>query len=129
VLRRWLKFNAVGAIGIVVQLAALALLRGALRVPYLAATALAVEVAVLHNFVWHERWTWRDRPAKERLARLLKFNLTNGALSIVANVLLMRLFVGRFHLHYLAANALSITICSLANFLLSDRFVFRRYTG
>ena len=52
-LRRWLKFNAVGAIGIVVQLAALAVLKGLLRLPYLTATALAVETAVLHNFVWH----------------------------------------------------------------------------
>ena len=23
---------------------------------------IAVEAAVLHNFGWHERWTWRDRP-------------------------------------------------------------------
>jgi putative flippase GtrA len=125
VLLRWLKFNTVGAIGIVVQLAALALYRSVLGVPYLAATALAVETAVLHNFIWHERWTWKDRPAGERLSRLVKFNLTNGLLSIGANVLLMRLFVGHFHLHYLAANLLSIALCSLANFLLSDRLVFR----
>ena len=25
------------------------------------ATALAVETAILTNFFWHERWTWRDR--------------------------------------------------------------------
>jgi len=122
---RWLKFNTVGAIGIVVQLAALALFRSGLGIPYLAATALAVETAVLHNFLWHERWTWKDRPAGERLLRLLKFNLTNGLLSIAANLVLMRLFVGHFHLHYLAANLLSIALCSLANFFLSDRLVFR----
>ena len=34
-IRRWLKFNAVGAIGIVVQLGALAILKGLLRVQYL----------------------------------------------------------------------------------------------
>ena len=29
---------------------------------YLPATALAVEATtVLHSFVWHQRWTWRDR--------------------------------------------------------------------
>jgi putative flippase GtrA len=62
-IRRWLKFNLVGAIGIVVQLLALGLLTSVLRVHYLAATALAVEAAVLHNFVWHEWFTWADRAA------------------------------------------------------------------
>ena len=58
--RRWLKFNFVGALGIGVQLAALATLT-TLGLRYLAATALAVETAVVHNFLWHERMTWRDR--------------------------------------------------------------------
>ena len=61
VFRRWLKFNSVGAIGIGVQLSVLTLLAGHLGLNYLLATALAVETAVLHNFVWHEKWTWADR--------------------------------------------------------------------
>ena len=40
--RRWLKFNLVGAIGILVQLAVLAILNGILELDYLPATALAV---------------------------------------------------------------------------------------
>ena len=125
-LHRWLKFNTVGAIGIAVQLAALALLRGLLGVNYLAATALAVETAVLHNFVWHELWTWRDRRSADGtvLWRLLRFNLTNGLVSLVTNLVLMRLLVGRFHVQYLIANLLSIAAGSLANFFLSDWFVF-----
>ena len=64
---RWLKFNAVGAIGIAVQLAVLTLLKSGLGLNYLLATALAVEVTVLHNFFWHERFTWGDRPSRDRL--------------------------------------------------------------
>lgn len=129
-LRRWLKFNTVGAIGILVQLLALALLAGPLRVHYLVATAVAVETAVLHNFIWHELWTWKDRaPGQARLAvlisRLLRFHLSNGLVSILSNLLFMRLLVGQFHLHYLPANVLSIAACSLLNFFLSELFVFR----
>lgn len=125
-LHRWLKFNTVGAIGILVQLAALAILKGLLHIEYLAATALAVETAVLHNFVWHERWTWKDRtgPGGRTLGRLLRFNLSTGLVSILANLLFMRLLAGYLHIHYLIANLLSITACSLANFFLSDLFVF-----
>jgi putative flippase GtrA len=125
---RWMKFNAVGAIGIGVQMGSLAILWGLLRVNYLIATGLAVEIAVLHNFVWHERWTWKDRTGIRRgvFGRLLRFNLSNGLVSLVVNLALMRLLVGRFHLQPLLANLLAITAGSLANFFLSDWFVFSR---
>lgn len=126
-LLRWLKFNAVGGIGIGVQLAALAILRSWLKLNYLLATGMAVEIAVLHNFVWHERFTWADRPPARfthSLIRLAKFNATNGAVSIVGNLLLMRLLVGKLKFNYVLSNCAAIVVCSLLNFLLGDRVVF-----
>ena len=58
---RWCKFNIVGGMGILVQFAALFLLKSVLHFNYLGATAIAVEAAVVHNFVWHEQFTWVDR--------------------------------------------------------------------
>jgi len=118
------KFYFVGAAGMAVQLAALWLIRGLLDVPYLPATALAVETAVLHNFLWHERWTWADR-AGSRWTRLARFHLGNGLLSLVGNVAMMKLLVGIFGMHYLAANVVAICVCALANFALAEWFVFR----
>jgi putative flippase GtrA len=127
-LRRWLKFHFVGAIGIVVQLLALVVLVSGFGVGYLPATALAVEVAVIHNFVWHERFTWAERRhggAPEVLARLLRFNLTTGLISMLGNLALMRLLVGWARHNYLGANLITIALLSTANFLASDRLVFR----
>ncbi len=121
---RWLKFNAVGAGGICVQLGALALLASVFRLNYLVATALAVEAAVLHNFFWHERFTWAERQAHSRIARLVKFNLSTGALSILGNVLAMKLLVGVAGAPYLIANLGSIALCSLVNFVVADRMIF-----
>jgi putative flippase GtrA len=123
-LRRWLKFSAVGATGIAVQLLTLALLLRLAGMHYLLATALAVEVSVLHNFVWHRRWTWSDRTVRSCGALLLKFILTNGALSIIGNLVFMWLLVGAAGLDARLANMISISLCALANFLLSDRLVF-----
>lgn len=120
---RWLKFNAVGAGGICVQLATLALLTSALSLNYLLATALAVEAAIVHNFFWHERFTWSDR-ISVRGPRFIKFNLSTGATSILGNLLLMKFLVGVAGLPYLAANLISIAGCSLLNFVLADRLVF-----
>jgi putative flippase GtrA len=119
-----MKFNAVGIAGTVVQLVMLAILVSGLRVNTLVATVLAVETAILHNFAWHERYTWRDRPSGGRIGRLLRFNFTTGALSIVSNVVLMGLLVSRLHLPYLPANLLAIIATSLLNYFVADRFVF-----
>ena len=124
---RWLRFNLVGGIGIVVQFVALFLLKSILHLDYLTATALAVETAVLHNFLWHERYTWADRvqPSWRRsLVRFLRFNLTTGAVSIVGNLALMRVMVGVGQMNYLVANGIAIALCSLSNFLVSEEWVF-----
>lgn len=127
--RRYLKFNLVGGIGIGVQLAGLWFYENAFHLHYLLATALAVETAVLHNFVWHERFTWNDRSGggwRAAAGRLLRFHAGNGLISIVGNVALMRLFAGALRMPHLAANALAIAICSVANFAAGEWFVFRK---
>ncbi len=122
---RWVRFNAVGVIGFAVQLLVLTLLLR-MQVHYLAATALAVEAAVLHNYVWHERWTWKDRPVQgyARLARLWRFHLLNGLVSLAGNLLLMRLLVGTLQVPAIPANMAAVLVCSLVNYLASDRIVF-----
>ena len=129
--RRFARFNVVGAMGIVVQLGTLELLRRA-GVDYLLATVLAVEAAVVHNFVWHVRYTWRDRAGalrSELLARLVRFHLTNGAVSLVGNALAMRWLVGEVHFPVVPANLIALAACCVLNFLLSDRVVFTRCEG
>ena len=110
----WLRFNLVGAVP---------------GVPYLFATALAVECAVLHNFFWHARWTWADRPSaswEETFGRLASFHVTNGLVSLVGNVLLMKILHGIFHLPLLPSNAIAIVVCSFVNFGLAEWVVFQR---
>src|SRR5689334_4106301 len=83
VLFRWVAFNAIGVAGMVVQLGVVAFLVHMLRVHYVAATVAGVEAAILHNFAWHQRWTWRDRPTRrvrDRAARLARFHLLNGSI-------------------------------------------------
>lgn len=126
---RWVKFNFVGGIGIGVQLAALLLLKGVVHLHYLVATAIAVEAAILHNFAWHERFTWRDRVRPSwsgSIPRLVRFNLSTGAISILGNLGLMKMLVGQGQMNYLVANAVAIAMCSLANFLVSDDWAFKR---
>ena len=124
---RWARFNAVGVAGAAVQLASLWLLRRVVGLHYLIATAVAIELAVGHNFAWHIGWTWADRPIqRSRLVRrFMWFNATNGVISIAGSLVLTAFLVEYGGVHYLAANLTSIVACSFVNFAVSDLVVFK----
>jgi putative flippase GtrA len=126
---RVVRFNVVGALGIGVRTAALALFAGRLGMHYLVATALAVEISLLHNFVWHLRWTWPDpAPGGGRsrvFLRCVAFHAGNGLVSMLGSLALMPLLVAGLGMHYLAANVVAIGCTGAVNFLLGERLVFR----
>jgi putative flippase GtrA len=120
-----MKFNLVGAMGMGVQLAALALFSRWLGGRYLYASAAAIEVTLLHNFVWHSHYTWRDRCEKATRSRqLVRFHLSNGLVSMLGNLALMRLLVHEGRLPVLASNFVAILCCSVANYCLSNSWAF-----
>ena len=129
---RWGKFNLVGAAGMVVQLAALALFNRCAAGHYLVASAAALELTLLHNFIAHLHYTWRDRRNNSALlSQLLRFHLSNGLVSMLGNLALMRLLVGAAHLPLLASNSIAILCCSIVNFCLGNSWAFaiRRQTS
>lgn len=126
---RWGKFNLVGAVGMVVQLGALALLERCAAGHYLYASAAALEITLLHNFVWHVHFTWRDRRDGSALrAQLTRFHLSNGLVSLVGNLALVRILVDGARMPLLAANGIAILCCSIINFFLGDNWAFRDST-
>ena len=120
------RFAAVGVLGWLVQLAALAILLR-LGLHYVPATAAAVELSILHNFAWHERYTWRDRRAASGRAiarRLLRFNASTAVVSIIGNVLVTALTVHFLELPVLVATTLAGVTLSLVNYASASRWVF-----
>jgi putative flippase GtrA/phosphatidylglycerophosphate synthase len=126
IVRRWWRFNLVGIGGFALQLGVLWILARICGVHYLIATALAVEIAVLHNFAWHEAWTWRSVSTEGRWRRLLRFNLANGFVSIASNLLFTLLFMQWMGLPLLAANTAAVIMMALLNFALAESWVFAR---
>ena len=121
------KFVIVGCLGFVLQLLTLWALSSLAGWPWLPATAAAVEMAVLHNFVWHERWTWADRRfgGFGGFGRLVRFNVATGLISIVGNVALMDILVEALGLPPIRKK----TIFRLANkFSIEPDFIRRTYS-
>jgi putative flippase GtrA len=122
---RWVRFNLVGVAGFVVQMLTLAAVTRWLGMGTSAAVALAVFVAVSHNFLWHELVTWPGQLQRGRLRRWLSFNLSNGLISVVTNVLVTTLVAAVTGAPLLAANAVAVVMASAVNFVVSDRYIFR----
>jgi putative flippase GtrA len=120
---RSIVFVGVGAVGFGLQMLVLVLL---LRSGWnsLVATALSVSVVVLHNFAWHQRWTWADRPGHDSRKRLAQFAATTGVTSLLGNVFFTAIYAGSFGLPTPVANALAVASLSVANFFVADRWVF-----
>jgi putative flippase GtrA len=124
---RTLAFVSVGIAGFVVQMTVLAILSFELHCPVAIATAAAVESAILTNFLWHERWTWRDRIGEGgRWGRLVRFHLSNGITSLVGNTVLTVLLADGFGLNPILGNIISVVLLGVLNYLAADRWVFAK---
>jgi putative flippase GtrA len=130
---RFGKFNLIGALGAGLQIVLFDLLMNGFQIPQLTATPIAVEIAVLHNFFWHERFTWRDRRLgglRQRSIRLWRFHCGNGLISLVGNTVLTFGLVEGLKSPALPSALLAIAFCAPVNFLIADRWVYgvRRLT-
>ena len=114
------RFYIVGLMGIPVQLVTLGLLSKVIQ-PDLA-TALAVETAIVHNYLWHQRWTWPDRHGS-----FWRFNATTGAVSIGMNTIVAKVFTVA-GVPLVPANALAIAVCSILTYIAVSRLAFAEPT-
>jgi putative flippase GtrA len=120
-LGRAARFCFVGATGVVINTSVLYLLSRGLRLPLPAASAIAVELAVLSNYTLNNRFTFAaGRPSFRRLA---KFNITSlGGLGV--NVMIVWLLT-RHGVCLLAANLVGIAVAVVVNYTFSVAWVWR----
>jgi len=119
---RPIKFAAVGASGIVVNEGLLHLLIH--FIPLQVAGALAIETSVLSNFILNNYWTFKDRKEGGILSKCLRYH---GAVAIGAlvNYVVLLSLVAFLGMHYLIANLIGIFLGFLANYSVSELFVWR----
>jgi putative flippase GtrA len=124
---RFGRFTLVGVLGAAWQLFLVSVLTKGVHLTAVAATPVAVEMVILHNFLWHEHITWRDRCVKGRTAiRLWRFHAGNGLVSMFGNTLIVYCLVDRLKVSVTLSSMVAITCCSVANFLIADCWVYAR---
>lgn len=125
---RFALFGTVGAVGVAVHLAVLALLFPGVMGVFWKAQALATLAAMSGNFLLNNAFTYRDRQRRGAASLLIGwagFCLTCAA-GAVANVAVAGLLQGR-GVHWLVAAGAGILVGAVWNYALSSRFVWGRY--
>ncbi len=118
---RLIKFAMVGSSGVVVNNGVLFVLHGLMGLALPAASVMAIESAIVTNFLLNDRWTFAQ--AKPTLGRFLRFNLVSlGAM--VVNLVVLTTLVDLAGLHYLVANLVGIGAAFSWNFLINVRWTW-----
>jgi len=120
--RRFIKFNLVGLSGVVVNEGLLVLLASE-GFYYIYASAVAIEVSIITNFILNDFWTFRDRRHGHIATRFAKFN---GLMFIGLAVNLAILYAGTefFGINYALSNLIGIGAAFLVRYWLSLKYTW-----
>lgn len=117
------KFAVVGALGTLFNLLLMSLMVEVFATGLLTASFLAIEISIIHNFLFNNFWTFAgQRSASPFIKRFLHFNLVSSG-SLVINVAITALLI-RMGAWYLLAQAIGIATAFTSNYLVSTRLVF-----
>jgi putative flippase GtrA len=119
---RILKFAVVGGTGVIINTSVLYVLSRWAGLPLVAASALAVELAAISNYLLNDTWTFAVRsPSLRRFAKFNTASLAGLALNVLGVWLLTRL-----GLYFLAADLIGIAAGFAANYAFSVGWVWVR---
>jgi len=130
-LGRFLRFGLVGLSGVFIDMTLLYLLSDptTLGWPLTLSKIIAGEIAIFNNFLWNDAWTFADvtmkqRGLRQRLKRLLKFNLICLA-GLMINVLVLRLVFEYVIPNRYIANLIAIAVATIWNFWVNLKLSWR----
>ena len=115
------KFGVVGITGILINIGILYLLSRRLGLPLVLSSGVAVELAVISNFLLNSTWTFGCHPS---LPRFAKFNVASlaGLTVNVTGVLLLT----RLGFYLLAADLIGVAVGFVVNYMFSVLWVWGR---
>ncbi|MCL6626879.1 glycosyltransferase [Alicyclobacillus shizuokensis] len=128
--RRFYLFCLVGLLGVGVNLMVMALLLDVAHLPVLVASVSSSVVAMVHNFVWNDRVTWRGRTVRGRWHRWLQLPLfmAISAVGIAITAAAAQAFAW-LHIPELYGQLLGIALATVWNFTANNRWTWAARGG
>jgi dolichol-phosphate mannosyltransferase len=128
-IKRFVRFGISGFSGVFVNMFILYFLREYVGLGLTRSAILAAEVAIVNNFFWNDRWTFRDISGYQQgrtktFRRFLKFNVICLS-GLVLNILLLNLLYNLLNMNEYLANIIAIATVTFWNFWFNLKLSWR----
>jgi putative flippase GtrA len=123
---RLIRFSIVGVIGALINTGLLWLFTYLAGIYYLLSSAIAIEIAILIQFLLNDRWTFKEKKTKgvkQFIVRILKSNLWRSG-GLVVNIGILYLLTEYADIYYLISNIFGILCAFLWNYLFESRLTW-----
>ncbi len=122
-LLRFCKFSLVGLSGVAVNTGVLYLCHDTTHLPLIPSSIIAIETAVISNFILNTSWTFADSTGNT-LQKLCKFHIVS-AIPVFANIAILYIFANS-GMYYLYANMIGILAGTIWNFFVNLKWTWKK---
>ncbi|RKY76132.1 hypothetical protein DRQ07_10790 [candidate division KSB1 bacterium] len=127
--KRIIKFQVVAVGGTIVNMTTLFILKGQARFPLIVSGAIAIELAIIHNFTWHYFKTWKERvhhTVKDYFKRLFQYNIVTASIDFTVNLSFLWFLTNVVGLHYMLSNLFGMMAGPILKYFANDLLIFNR---
>jgi len=121
---RLIKFGIVGTSGIFINQGILILCVKYFNIDYRIGSLIAIETAIISNFLLNYHWTWNDRKSKKFVA-FIKFNISSFITAFFLNWITLVFLTEVMNIQYWISNLAGIAVAAAVNFLISNFLIFK----
>lgn len=120
-----IRFMIVGGLGFIINLTVLYVVHGVSGLSIAISQIIGAETAILSNFYWHSRWTYKEAAEKPLPTRLLQFHASAWVGSGITSAVVIVL-VKQFNVFYPAALVIGSLSGLLWNYLWTKHVIFKK---
>ena len=124
-LEDFMKYSLVGVSGVFVNLGLYFLLTRYYEISELVAPLIAIESALISNFILNNFWTFGKRITQSRIrVKFVKFHLVSGFSALINYSAFLTLFLV-FGLYDILANLIGIGLAAIVNYLINSNWTWK----
>ena len=126
-LEDFMKYSLVGVSGVFVNLGLYLFLTRYYEISEIVAPLIAIESALISNFILNNFWTFGKRITQSRIrVKFVKFHLVSGFSALINYSTFLTLFLV-FGLYDILANLIGIGLAAIVNYLINSNWTWKGY--
>lgn len=124
-LNTFIKYGIVGASGTLISMTVLYIFTDIFSIYYLLSGVAAIELSLLNNFFWNDRWTFlHNDHADSFKSRLVNYHIISLS-GAVLNIMLLYVLTSILGFYYLLSNIMAICCVFIINYLINTRITWK----